>query len=81
QLVCYSEDMIPIKNTLPNEDVDISVQFTSPYLPGSCRTDWKMVDRFGNVFFPNLHGVYSIVHIVSESSRTTKKLSKSQQTL
>jgi len=58
--------MVPIPETLPGETVDIAVTFTTPYLPGSCRTDWKTADKDGNLFFPDMHGLYSIVVVVAE---------------
>lgn len=65
KLLCSSPAMVPIPETLPGETVDISVTFVTPHLPGSCRTDWKTADDRGNLFFPNMHGLYSIV-IVTE---------------
>lgn len=67
-LICHSEKMVPIKNTMPGEEVDIAVEFTSINLPGSCRTDWKMVDEYGVPFFPNKHGLYSIVNVKHDYS-------------
>lgn len=65
-LICSSPGMVPIPETAPGETVDISVTFKTPHLPGSCRTDWKASDNRGNLFFPDLHGLYSIVNVVSE---------------
>lgn len=64
-LLCSSPSMVPIPETAPGEIVDISVTFTTPHLPGSCRTDWKTADDRGNFFFPHMHGLFSIV-VVSE---------------
>jgi len=64
-LLCSSPSMVPIPETLPGEIVDISVTFVTPHLPGSCRTDWKTADDRGNLFFPDMHGLYSIV-VVTE---------------
>ncbi len=60
-LICSSPKMVPIPETLPGETVDISVTFVTPHLPGSCRTDWKTADDRGNLYFPDMHGLYSIV--------------------
>lgn len=60
-LVCSSPKMVKIPKTLPGQVVDISVTFVTPHLPGSCRTDWKTSDRYGNLYFPDMHGLYSIV--------------------
>lgn len=65
ELLCSSPAMVPIPETAPGEIVDISVTFTTPHLPGSCRTDWKTADDRGNFFFPHMHGLFSIV-VVSE---------------
>ena len=65
KLLCSSPAMVPIPETLPGETVDISVTFVTPHLPGSCRTDWKSADDRGNLFFPDMHGLYSIV-VVTE---------------
>jgi len=65
-LICSSPAMVPIPETAPGETIDISVTFKTPHLPGSCRTDWKTSDHRGNLFFPDLHGLYSIVNVVSK---------------
>jgi transcriptional regulator with XRE-family HTH domain len=72
-LTCHSDSMIPIKDTLPQEEVDIAINFTSMKLPGSCRTDWKMVDRFQSPFFLNKHGLYLIVNITNDKSLVSNK--------
>ena len=61
--ICSSPAMVPIPRTLPGETVDISVTFTTPHLPGSCRTDWKSADKNGNLHFPEKHGLFSIVTV------------------
>jgi len=65
KLLCSSPAMVPIPETLPGETVDISVTFITPHLPGSCRTDWKTADDRGNLYFPEMHGLFSIV-VVTE---------------
>ncbi len=65
-LLCASPSRVPIPETQPGETIDISVTFTTPYLPGSCRTDWKTTDKDGNVYFPDMHGLYSIVVVTAE---------------
>jgi len=67
-LTCHSDFIVPIKLTLPGNEVDIEVNFTSMQLSGSCRTDWKMVDRFKKPFFLNKQGLYSIVYITNDKS-------------
>jgi len=61
--ICASPAMVPIPETNPGETVDISVTFTTPHLPGSCRTDWKSSDKNGNLHFPELHGLFSIITV------------------
>lgn len=61
--ICSSPAMVPIPETPPGEMVDISVTFTTPHLPGSCRTDWKSSDENGNLHFPEKHGLFSIVNV------------------
>jgi len=65
-LLCSSPALVPIPETPPGETVDISVTFRTPHLKGSCRTDWKMSDSQGNLFFPKNHGLYSIVAVIDE---------------
>jgi len=62
-LLCSSPAMVPIPETAPGEIVDISVTFVTPHLPGSCRTDWKTADDRGNLYFPDMHGLFSIVTV------------------
>lgn len=65
-LICSSPAMVPIPETQPGETIDISVTFKTPHLPGSCRTDWKTSDDRGNLYFPDMHGLFSIVTVVKE---------------
>ena len=65
-LICSSPAMVPIPETKPGETIDISVTFKTPHLPGSCRTDWKTADNRGNLYFPDMHGLFSIVTVVGE---------------
>lgn len=64
KLLCQSMNRVPIPETLPNHTVNIEVDFVAPAMPGSCRTDWKMATARGELFFPNLHGLFSIVTII-----------------
>jgi hypothetical protein len=65
-LICSSPAMVPIPETHPGETIDISVTFKTPHLPGSCRTDWKTSDHRGNLYFPDMHGLFSIVTVVQD---------------
>ncbi|TLX46325.1 transposase [Pseudoalteromonas phenolica] len=64
--LCYSRDSIPLPTVESGEIIDISIEFTTPKYPGTCRTDWKMVDAHENLIFPDKQGLYSIVHVVEE---------------
>jgi hypothetical protein len=55
------EATIPV--AIPRQDVEISVTFTAPSLPGSCRVDWKMTDQNGRLFLSDGGGLYMIVNI------------------
>lgn len=66
ELICSSPSMVPIPETQPGETIDISVTFKTPHLPGSCRTDWKTSDDRGNLYFPDMHGLFSIVAVVED---------------
>lgn len=66
ELICSSPAMVPIPETAPGEIIDITVEFKTPHLPGSCRTDWKTSDDRGNLYFPEMHGLFSIVTVVPE---------------
>jgi transcriptional regulator with XRE-family HTH domain len=65
--LCYSRDSIPLPTVESGEIIDISIEFTTPRYPGTCRTDWKMVDNNENLIFPDKQGLYSIVHVVEEN--------------
>lgn len=65
-LLCSSPAMVPIPETHPGETIDLTVTFETPHLPGSCRTDWKTSDARGNLYFPDMHGLFSIVTVVDE---------------
>ena len=64
-LLCSSASMVPIQVTQPGEVVDISIKFKTPHVPGSCRLDFKMTDKFGQLYFPQLHGVYLLVNVAT----------------
>jgi len=64
--ICSSPAMVPIPETQPGETIDISVTFKTPHLPGSCRTDWKTSDKRGNLYFPEMHGLFTIVTVVKD---------------
>jgi hypothetical protein len=61
--ICTSAPRVPIPATIPGDDVDISVLFTAPSLPGSCRVDWKMTDGRGRLYFPDRAGLYITINV------------------
>jgi hypothetical protein len=63
QGLCGSLSRVPVPTTMPGQDALISVTFTAPNLPGSCRVDWKMTDENGRLYFPYLGGLYVIVNV------------------
>ncbi|WP_246239928.1 NBR1-Ig-like domain-containing protein [Pseudoalteromonas caenipelagi] len=67
--LCQSPQKIPIPQTAPGEIIDLSVTFKTPALPGSCRTDWKMVDKKGNLIYPEISGLYSIIQVVKTTTK------------
>jgi Ig-like domain from next to BRCA1 gene len=64
--LCWSAPRVPIPRTSPGASVQISVRFRAPRLPGSCYTEWKMVDAEGRYFFPNKVSLYMDIQIVEQ---------------
>jgi hypothetical protein len=62
--LCRTSARIPIATTEPGDRVRIEAVHVAPDGPGTCRTDWKMVDRLGRYCFPQKRGLYCIVHVV-----------------
>lgn len=62
--LCHSVEKISVPHTAPGQSVDLSVEFTAPTIPGSCRTDWKMTDSAGTLMFPDHPALFSIVQVV-----------------
>jgi len=63
QGLCTSASRVPVPTTMPGQDAMITVTFTAPNLPGSCRVDWKMTDKDGRLYFPYLGGLYVTVNV------------------
>ena len=61
--LCASADRVAVSRTAAGQEVDITVEFTAPQYPGSCRTDWKMVDQHGQFVFPDKVPLYSLVQV------------------
>lgn len=64
--LCMSADKVPIPKTIPGEEVDIQITFVTRDTPGSCRTDWKMINEKGDIYFPNLISLFSVVEVVTQ---------------
>ncbi len=62
--LCHSSEKISVPPTAPGQSADLSVEFTAPTIPGSCRTDWKMIDSTGRLMFPHHPALFSIVQVV-----------------
>jgi len=61
--ICSSPKRVQIPDTLPSKTVDVEVVISTPSIPGSCRTDWKMTDKDGELFFPDAYPLFSIVNV------------------
>ncbi|MBM7491921.1 hypothetical protein JOD64_003143 [Micromonospora luteifusca] len=62
---CRMPDRVPVGDTPPGEQVNISVQVTAPNHPGKCWVSWKMVDEHGQEFFPSRRPVYFLVNVTA----------------
>ena len=61
---CSSPPRASIPGTPPGQRVEISVTFTAPSTPASCRVDWKMTNSNGQLFFPNKNPIYLLVNVI-----------------
>lgn len=50
-------DLVPIERTEPGERVSVTVPFTAPPEPASCRSVWQIVHADGRLAFPWAPGV------------------------
>lgn len=55
---------VPVPETRPGESVVLGVVLTAPELPGTVRSEWKLVDADGLVCFPELAGVWCQVRVM-----------------
>ncbi|MET7667366.1 NBR1-Ig-like domain-containing protein [Micromonospora luteifusca] len=62
---CRMPDRVPVGDTPPGEQVNISVEVTTPKHPGKCWVSWKMVDEHGQEFFPSRRPVYFLVNVTA----------------
>lgn len=58
------QQRIPIPETLPEEHVQLSVEFRAPDYPCSAISHWKTIDANGNLVFPGATGLYCLVRVV-----------------
>lgn len=61
---CSSLSQVPIPITQPGHSVQISVAFTAPDSPGSCRVDWKITNAKCALYFPNKSPMYLLVNVI-----------------
>lgn len=64
---------IPIPRTLPGERVRLAVCFSTPKLPATCESYWKMIDSKGQYCFPHLSGVFCRVKIIPRNHKLANK--------
>ena len=62
---CRVPSRVEIGDTLPGEQVMISVPVTAPSRPGRCWVSWKMVDEQGRAYFPSRRPVYFLVKVIA----------------
>ena len=60
-----SKNKIAIDNLLPGQTTEISVEFTSPDIIGSCISYWKICDADDTLLFPKLEGLSCQVQVLS----------------
>ena len=71
---CYSTEMVPIKDTNPNKEVDIEVYIKTHSQWGSCKTYWKMTDKDKVPFFPNSRPIWSLVKITQDKNKVDMRI-------
>jgi hypothetical protein len=64
---CATPTQVPVPDTPPGHDVDISVPAMASDTPGSCWVGWKMVDGEGRFCFAGLRPVYFLVTVVDQA--------------
>ncbi|WP_433372176.1 NBR1-Ig-like domain-containing protein [Actinoplanes sp. CA-142083] len=62
---CQVPSRVEIGDTLPGEQVMISVPVVASSTPGRCWVSWKMVDEQGRPFFPTRRPVYFLVNVTN----------------
>ena len=62
---CRVPNKVSIGDTLPGEQVMISVPVIAPSRPGQCWVSWKMVDEHGQAYFPSRRPVYFLVNVTA----------------
>ncbi|MGX6608120.1 NBR1-Ig-like domain-containing protein, partial [Micromonosporaceae bacterium Da 78-11] len=61
--VCRTPNRVPIGDTLPGDQVMISVAVDTTDRPGRCWVGWKMVDEHGQMYFPDRRPVFFLVDV------------------
>ncbi len=54
---------MPIPDTVPGEEVDVSIDLTTSHLEGATQMHFKMADEHGNLSFPNRY-IYGLILMV-----------------
>jgi hypothetical protein len=60
---CRTPARVPIGDTLPGQNVWISVNVVARDTPGTCWVGWKMADESGRLFLPGYRPVYFLVTV------------------
>ncbi|GII52557.1 hypothetical protein Pth03_09460 [Planotetraspora thailandica] len=63
--VCRSPRRVPIPDTRPGQSVLVRVPVEAPGTPVRCKVYWKMVDRNGIPYMPQLKGIFFDVTVIS----------------
>lgn len=59
---------VPIPDTPPGQEVDISVPMRAQYIEGSAQVTWKMIDSAGRTYFPDRYPNGLVVCIVARGT-------------
>lgn len=59
---------VPVPDTPPGQEVDISVPMRAQFLEGSAQVTWKMIDSAGRTYFPDRYPSGLVVCIVARGT-------------
>jgi transcriptional regulator with XRE-family HTH domain len=65
--VLHSPAFIPIDDTMPGDTIDIAITVRSHPLPGTSGANWKMIDKNGWPYFPNLRPLHVTITVVEDA--------------